>query len=89
LKDAPEWFKPNAVDMRDPESGDMVFGIAVFGAPIGSCVFERPWLATNAGEICCSIDKTTQVLYSCSAKAAHSVTYFSSLSLADYTCSTN
>jgi hypothetical protein len=33
--------------------------------------------------------ETTQVLSSRSAKAAHSVTYFSSLSLADYVCSTN
>jgi hypothetical protein len=66
-----------------------VYGIVVCGEPIGSDVFERSWLAAKAGEICSSIDKTTQVFSSRSAKAAHSVTSFSSLSLADYVCSTN
>jgi hypothetical protein len=94
LKDAPEWPKPKAIDMRDQESGDVVlneltgllkkvYGIVVRGAPISSDVFERSWLAAKADEICSSIDKTTQVLSSRSEKAAHSVIYFSSLYLAD------
>jgi hypothetical protein len=59
-----------AIDMRDPESGDdlldgltglpkKVYGIVVCGAPIGSEVPERSWLAAKVDEICSSIDKTT------------------------------
>jgi len=54
----------------------------VCGAPIGSDVFERSWLAAKANEICRSIYKTTKVLSFRCAQAAHSVTYCSSLSLA-------
>jgi hypothetical protein len=68
LKDAPEWPKPKAIDMRDQESGDVVldgltglpkkvYGIVVCGAPISSDVLERSWLAAKADEICSSIDK--------------------------------
>ena len=100
MKDAPEWLKPKAIDMRDPESGEVVLdeltglpkkvhGIVDCGAPIGDDVFIRSWLAAKADEICSSIDKTTQLLSSRSSKAAFSVTYHSSLSLADFICSTN
>jgi hypothetical protein len=62
LKDAPEWLKPKAIDMRDQESGDMVldgltglpkkvYGIVVCGALICSGVFESSWLAAKASEI--------------------------------------
>jgi hypothetical protein len=61
----------------------------VCGAPIGSGAFERSWLAAKAGEVSCSINKTTKVLSFRSARAAHSVTYCSSLSLADFVAATN
>jgi hypothetical protein len=54
--------------MTDQESGDVALGgltgllkmvhrIVVSWAPIGNGVFERPWLATKADEISCSIEK--------------------------------
>jgi hypothetical protein len=100
MENAPDYLKSKAIDMRDPETGEVVldditglpikvYGIKVCGAPIGDDAFERSWLAAKADEICSSINKTTKVLSSRSAQAAHSVTYYSSLSLADYVCATN
>jgi hypothetical protein len=59
------------------------------GTPIGLGAFDRSWLAAEADEICSSIYKTIKVLSFRSAKAAHSVTYCSSLSLADFLAATN
>jgi hypothetical protein len=61
----------------------------VCGTPIGSDFFERSWLAAKVDEICSIIYKTTKFLSFRSAQAAHSVTYYSSLSLADFAAATN
>jgi hypothetical protein len=81
------------IELRNPEMGEVVlnektglsekvYGAQVCGTPIGSDSFERSWLVAKADEICCSIYKTKKVLSFRSAQAAHSVTYYSSLSLA-------
>jgi hypothetical protein len=86
--------------LRNPETSEVVlneetglsekvYGAQVCGAPIGSDAFERSWLAAKADEICSSIYKTTKVLSFRSAQTAHSVTYSSSLSLADFVAATN
>jgi hypothetical protein len=86
--------------LRNPETGEVVlnvetglsekvYGAQVCGTPIGSGAFERSWLAAKADEICSSIYKTTKVRSFRSAQAAHSVTYYSSLSLADFVAATN
>jgi hypothetical protein len=88
------------IALRNPETGEVVlneetglsekiYGAQVCGTPVGSGSFERSWLAAKADEICSSIYKTTKLLSFRSARAAHSVTYYSSLSLADFLAATN
>jgi hypothetical protein len=88
------------IDLWNPETGEVVlneetglsekvYGAQVRGAPIVSDAFERSRLAAKADEICSSIYKTTQVFSFRSAQASHWVTYYSSLSLADFVTATN
>lgn len=59
------------------------------GAPIGTGAFGRSWLAAKADELAALIQKATITLPTRPAHAANTVTYYPSLSLADYVCATN